>query len=148
MDHNAVKKTAERFSPIPQKVIRHLITEGILTETLDRDHDIEALELLHRIWADATILRSQLATLPKKRRLNLIETADLNRWETYVFSRYKNSSGRLPVDRVAGEVEATFGVKINDYIRARIERIRKKVQNARYYKKAAGRNNKQGRAQQ
>lgn len=140
MHHEAAKRMTERFKPIPQKVIMHLMKKGILTAALDRDRDIEILDFLHRTWSDATILRAQLATLPKKRRLDLVETADLNKWETYVWSRYKNSSGRLTVGMIAGEVEAIFGVKIDGYIIMRILVIRKKVQNARYYKtkRAAG----------
>lgn len=132
-NHKAIKNAAERFKPVPQKVIRHLIEKEFLSATLDRMRDIDLLAFLQETWGDSTLLRAQLATLPKKRRLSLAETAELNKWETYVFSRYKNASRRLTVTMVAAEVELIFGFKVDGFAIQRIKKIRQKIQNARYY---------------
>lgn len=54
----AVKQKAKEYSKIPQRIIRHLINKGILTQFLDTEKDIEVLEFLKNTWADRTLLRA------------------------------------------------------------------------------------------
>lgn len=126
---------------IPQKVIRHLVKEGILTSSLDTERDIDTLLFLNETWADRTLLRAQLATLSKAERVRLIDTADLNKWETYVFSRYKNACGRLPLEMVVSEVELIFKFKVDGFAKRRIRQIRDRIHNARHYEKKKKNNN-------
>ncbi|MBT1073959.1 hypothetical protein [Geobacter grbiciae] len=133
MNYNdAVKKMAARYG-IPQKIIRYLIGCNVFTQTLDRERDLYILEFLGWAWGNNTLLRVQLAALPRVRRSRLAETADLNKWERYVYGRYMNAE-RIMAVVVAAEIEAIFGVAISDDTMRRIKQIRRKVQNARHYK--------------
>lgn len=137
----AVKQKAIDYPKIPQRLIRHLIKKGILTQFLDTEKDIEVLEFLKNTWADRTLLRAQLASLSKAERVSLIETAGLNRWEVYVFGRYKSTTRRLPLEMVVSEVELIFKFKVDGFAKRRIRQIRDRIHNARHYEKKKKNNN-------
>jgi hypothetical protein len=91
--------------------------------------------MLEKIWCKREVLRTQLAGFSKKRRLKLIETADIpTKWERYAFNRFKNlkPGKRLSMEQVINEIELTYDFILKASHIKRLYRARKKAYNQRY----------------
>ena len=125
-----------KVSPIPQKTLYLLVKEQLIHNPLT-DEDLQKLLFLEKIWGNREILRTQLARFSKKRRLKLIETADIpTKWERYAFSRFKNiqPGNRVTMEQVIDEIEITFGFLLKVSHIKRLYQMRKKAYNQRYTK--------------
>jgi hypothetical protein len=101
------------------------------------DEDKCNLNMLEKIWGKREVLRTQLAGFSKKRRLQLIETADIpTKWERYAFNRFKNlkPGKRLPMEQVINEIEFTYDFILKVSHIKRLYQARKKAYNQRYAK--------------
>jgi len=126
-----------KISPLPLKTLNWMARERIVHDPL-RESDIIGLKMLEQVWRKREILRIQLAGFSKKRRLKLIETADVaTKWERYAFSRFQNITPgkRLLMERVIDEIELTFGFVLKPSHIKKLYLIRKKVYNLRHSQK-------------
>jgi len=113
-----------------------MVKQEIIHNPLSEE-DLIGLKMLEKLWGNREILRTQLAGFSKKRRLGLIETADIaTKWERYAFSRFQNiqPGQRLSMDQVINEIELTFGFILKASHIRRLYQIRRKSYNQRYTK--------------
>lgn len=123
-----------KISPLPLKTLYWLVKQKIIHNPLSEE-DLIGLKMLERLWGNREILRTQLAGFSKKRRLGLIETADIaTKWERYAFSRFQNiqPGQRLSMDQVINEIELTFGFILKASHIRRLYQVRRKSYNQRY----------------
>ena len=123
-----------KTSPLPLKTLYWMLKQQIIHNPLT-DKDLNGLIILEQVWGKREILRTQLAIFSKKRRLKLIETADIaTKWERYAFSRFQNnqSEKRLSMEQVINEIELTFGFVLKTSHIKKIYKIRRKIYNQRY----------------
>jgi len=116
---------------VNQKIVHNPLT----------NENITGLNLLENVWGRREVLRTQLAGFSKKRRLNLIETADIpTKWERYAYSRFHNlqPGKRLSMEQVINEIELTFNFTLKAAHIKRLYQIRRKSYNRRYTKKRYG----------
>ncbi len=124
-------------SVIPKRVLRYLHREGIILDPLSQENQI-CLHFLEQVWGCKEVLRPQLTKLSMKARLNFIRTTDLaSKWERYAYSRFQNQEqGRkLPMATVVGEIEVTFGFRLNKKQKQCLHTIRNRAQVARHRQK-------------
>lgn len=122
------------MSPIPLKILYLLVNAQLINNPLT-DEDLQKLLFLEKIWGNREILRTQLARFSMKRRLKLIETADIaTKWERYAFSRFQNiqSGKRIAMEQVINEIEITFGFILKASHIKKLYQIRRKAYNQRY----------------
>ncbi|MFB3926905.1 MAG: hypothetical protein ACE14T_12715 [Syntrophales bacterium] len=125
------EEASKRFN-LPVKVFYHLCERGFITGTTLTDADVKTVELVSRIFGDPVLLRTRLAKFSKARREDLIRTANLNKWESYIFNRYRNhimkkSGKRLYVKRVANEINYYYRVEKSFTVIRRIYQLRKRA---------------------
>jgi len=125
---------ASRKHKLPLKVFHRLRELGLITGTTLTDDDVKNVEFMSRIYADTVLLKIQLARFSRVRREDLVRTAELAKWESYVFNRYRNhimkkSRGRLYVKQVADEIRRYYGTEKTFDVIKRIYRLRKKAYN-------------------
>jgi hypothetical protein len=125
-----------KTSPLPLKTLYWMVKQKIIHNPLSEE-DLIGLKMLGKLWGNREILRTQLAGFSKKRRLGLIETADIaTKWERYAFSRFQNiqPGQRLSMDQVINEIELTFGFILKASHIRRLYQVRRKSYNQRYTK--------------
>ncbi len=120
-------------SRLSRKILRWMVQNKILNNPLSRA-DLLGLQLVEKTWGRREILRAQLSQFSKKRRQQLINSADLEtKWERYAYSRLSNleKGERLPMQKLLDEVEITFGFTLSHVHKARLYRVRRRVYNDR-----------------
>lgn len=120
-------------SRLSHKILRWMVQNKILNNPLSGT-DLMGLQLIEKTWGRREILRAQLSQFSKKRRQQLIDSADLKtKWERYAYSRLSNleKGERLPLKKLFDEVEITFGFILNRAHKARLYRVRRRVYNER-----------------
>ncbi len=127
------EEASKRFN-LPVKVLYRLRELGLITGTTLTDDDVKNVEFMSRVYWDPVVLKARLARLSRARREDLVRTAELARWESYVFNRYRNhvmkkSRGRLYVKQVADEISRYYGIGKTFGVIKRIYRLRKKAYN-------------------
>lgn len=137
------KEIAETYE-LPIKAILLLRDLGLISKELDQSRDHAVLRIITKIWGNHNLLRWQLASMPKAKRLSLIKTCEYNKLERYVHSRFKNHHGRLPVAAVARELQKFYGVPITEDLMTMIRRVRKSVRNRRAYTRLKAENEYSG----
>jgi len=125
------KEAARKFR-LPLKYLYRLREQGLITGAILTDADVKTVEIASRVYWDPIALRSRLSRLSRKRREDLIRTAELARWESYVFNRYRNhimekSGRRLYVRQVADEIKRYYEIEKTFEVVRRIYRLRKKA---------------------
>jgi hypothetical protein len=123
-----------KTSLLPLKTLYWMLKQQIIHNPLT-DKDLNGLRILEQVWGKREILRTQLAIFSKRRRLKLIETADIaTKWERYAFSRFQNnqSKKRLSIEQVINEIELTYGFVLKTSHIKKIYKIRRKIYNQRY----------------
>jgi len=124
-------------SRVPLKTLRALLRAGLIHEPLT-DEDLCGLRFVETAWANAALLRAQIASLTVPRRQRLIETADLEtQWERYAFSRYANlkEGQSVSISLLCYEIEETFKFKPDPFHKKRLRAIRSMVQNRKSRRK-------------
>lgn len=120
-----------------------LVKIGIIPPTLD-SNDFNVLNLINRVYKNPGFLKFGMRQLPIRERRRLVETADMARWESYVFSRYFNlkSNVRIRVKDVREEVKGYYRAKneieilSDEQIDARIREIRNQAHQVRFRMKS------------
>ena len=125
------EEASRRFN-LPVKVFYRLRELGLITGTTLTDADVKTVELVSRVFGDPVLLRTRLARFSKARREDLVRTADLNKWESYIFNRYRNhimkkSGKRLYVKRIASEINYYYGIEKSFTVIRRIYQLRKRA---------------------
>lgn len=125
------EEAARKFN-LPLKYLYRLRDLGIVTGAILTDADVKTVEIASRVYWDPIALRSRLSRLSRKRREDLIRTAELARWESYVFNRYRNhimkkSVGRIYVKQVADEIRRYYGIEKTFETIRKIYQLRKKA---------------------
>ena len=107
--------------------------EKVINDPLD-EFDLLGLELLEKVWMRWDYLRAQLSRFSKKKRKQLIETADLKtKWERYAFSRFRNleDGEKVHMKQLVSEIEMTFNFALNWYQKRCLYQVRQKVYDLR-----------------
>ena len=123
----------ETQSRLPYKILKWMETEKYIRDPLSEE-DLIGLRLLEKVWCNREVLRCQLSTFSKERRLNLISSADIKtKWERYAYSRYRNLKGdeKLPMKMLIEEIQLTFNFQLNHSHIRKLYRVRKRVYNER-----------------
>lgn len=123
-------------SPLPLKTLYWMVNKEIIHNPLTVE-DLIGLKMIERLWGNREILRTQLSRFSQKRRLQLLETADIaTKWERYAFSRFQNlrPGKRITMAQVINEIELTFGFVLKASHIRRLYQIRRKAYNQRYTK--------------
>ena len=125
---------ASRKFNLPLKYLYRLREQGLITGAILTDVDVKTVEITSRVYWDPVALKTRLARLSRKRREDLIRTAELARWESYVVNRYRNhimkkSGRRLYVKQVADEIRRYYGIEKTFETIRKIYRLRKKAYN-------------------
>ena len=126
-----------KTSPLPLKTLYWMVHNRVIHNPLS-DEDLIGLQILEKVWGKREILRTQLAGFSRKRRLKLIETADIaTKWERYAFSRFQNiqPGKRLSMEQLINEIELTFDFILKASHIKRLYQIRRKAYNRRYAKR-------------
>ena len=103
-------ETYARQSVLSLKILRWMVVNEMIGNPLS-GNDFCGLQLLEKTWCKREILRSQLRQFSKKRRQQLINSADFEtKWERYAYSRMSNlgKGERLPLKKLIDE-----GVRIH-----------------------------------
>lgn len=120
-------------SRLPLKILKWMETEKFIHNPLTEE-DLIGLRLLEKVWCSREVLRCQLSTFSKERRLNLISSADIKtKWERYAYSRYRNLKGdeKLSMKMLIEEIQLTFNFQLNHSHIRKLYRVRKRVYNER-----------------
>lgn len=119
-----------------------LVKTRIIPPLLDTENRT-LLFVISRIYKLPGFLKIGLGQLPVRERYRLVATAGMQKWESYVFSRYFNlkPNVRLRVKDVRDEVKAYYKAKKGDkmsdeQIDARIRSIRNQAYQARFKERA------------
>lgn len=123
-----------KASRLPLKTLHWMVSRKIIHNPLTEE-DLLGLKMLEQLWGDREILRTQLATFSRTRRLALINTAGIaTKWERYAFSRFQNlqPGKRLGMSQVIDEIELTFGFVLNPSHISKLYQVRRKAYNRRY----------------
>lgn len=123
-----------KTSTLPLKTLYWMVRNQVINNPLS-DEDLIGLQLLEKVWGRREILRTQLSIFSKKRRLELIDTADIaTKWERYAMSRFRNiqPGKRLSMERLINEIELTFDFILKAPHIKRLYQIRRKAYNRRY----------------
>lgn len=125
---------ASRRFNLPVKILCRLLELGLIAGTTLKDDDEKIVAFMSKIYADTALLRIQLSRFSRVRREDLIRTAELAKWESYVFNRYRNhimkkTGGRLYVKQVADEIRRYYGMRKTFEVIRRIYQLRKKAYN-------------------
>jgi hypothetical protein len=110
-----------------------MVKNEMIENPLSEDN-LLGLRLFEKTWYKREILRSQLSHFSRKRRLQLIDSADFEtKWERYAFSRFNNlkEGERLTVKKLTDEIEITFGFTLSQVHKARLYKVRQRVYNKR-----------------
>ena len=126
-------ETYARQSALSLKILRWMVANEMIKNPLS-ENDLLGLRLLEKTWCKREILRTQLRHFSKKRRQQLINSADFEtKWERYAYSRLNNleKGERLPMNKLIDEVEITFGFSLNHTHKSCLYRVRRRVYNDR-----------------
>ena len=126
-------ETFAEQSVLTLKILRWMVESEMVENPLS-ENDLLGLRLLEKTWCKREILRSQLRQFSKKRRQQLINSADFEtKWERYAYSRLSNlkKGERLPLKKLIDEVEITFGFTLNKAHKSCLYRVRRRVYNDR-----------------
>jgi AraC-like DNA-binding protein len=121
-------------SRFPLKTLHALLRAGLINNPLTEE-DLCGLRFVEITWANAALLRAQIASLTKPRRKRLMETVDLEtKWERYAFGRYANlqEGQKLSIKTLCFEIEETFKFKPDYFQRKRLHEVRRLVHNRKY----------------
>jgi len=127
-------KNYAKDSRLPLKTLYWMVSRKIIHNPLTEE-DVIGLKILEKLWGNREILRTQLARFSRKRRLALINTADIaTKWERYAFSRFQNiqPGKKLAMNQVIDEIELTFGFVLQASHIKKLYQIRRKTYNRRY----------------
>lgn len=126
-------ETYARQSVLSLKILRWMVVNEMIGNPLS-GNDFCGLQLLEKTWCKREILRSQLRQFSKKRRQQLINSADFEtKWERYAYSRLSNltKGERLPMKKLIDEVEITFNFTLNHTHKSCLYKVRRRVYNDR-----------------
>lgn len=135
-------ETYAEQSPLSRKVLRWMVDTEMIKNPLS-ETDILGLQLIEKTWGKREILRAQLSRFSKIRRLQIINSADLEtKWERYAYSRFSNldEGERLTLKKLFNEIELTFDFTLNHAHKARIYRVRQRVYGERKRAVKSGKN--------
>jgi hypothetical protein len=127
------EEASRRFN-LPLKFLYRLREQRFITGPILTDADVKTVEIVSWVYWDPVALRARLSRISRARREDLIRTADLAKWESYVFNRYRNhimnkSGGRLYVKQLADEIKRYYAIEKTYEVIRRIYRLRKKAHN-------------------
>lgn len=120
-------------SRLSHKILRWMVQNKMIQNPLS-ENDRLGLQLVEKTWGKREILRAQLSQFSRKRRQQLINSADLEtKWERYAYSRLSNlkKGERLSMKKLIDEVEITFGFILNHTHKSRLYSVRRRVYNDR-----------------
>lgn len=128
------KEASMKFN-LPMKVLYRFYELGLVSGTTLTDEDIKNIGIILKVYEDPVLLKARLTKFSKARRKDLIRTAGLTKWESYVFNRYRNhilnkSGKRLVVKQVTDEVRHYYGIETSFTVIRRIYQLRKRAYNS------------------
>lgn len=123
---------ASQILKIPVKLIRELHDRSIVSSPLT-PAEVGHLRFFAKFWRAERVLKIQLAQFATRQRLKLINTAGLNKVESYIYNRYLNlkMGKRISTRQVALELYKHYGVPMDSKIMERIISIRGRAYKAR-----------------
>jgi|GEM_PF-4660769 len=123
-----LEQAAKVFKKFSRKDLLQMEKDKLLIFPLD-NMAIGHLAFLHKLWGNKHWLKRQMARLPRKDRLKIVDTAGLSKLESYVMSRCLNAERgkRLPVEQLVDEVCHYFRQKPTGELWKKVKTIKRKA---------------------
>jgi len=82
-----LEQAAQQYKPVPLKVLKRMVSEGLLTEPLD-EKDQHALQLLSRIWSDEWYVARMNMSFKSEKRALMLAFPNFGKIERYILCSY------------------------------------------------------------